>query len=277
MPEPSAYAVCMTQPPYELRELEGLNELHAVVSLERRIWGEGTATQPELLRAMQDEGALLAGAFTPGQELVAFVFGFPTRDSSVQHSHSLGVLEAHRAAGLGARLKWFQRAWCLERGISTVRWTFDPLRAPNAKLNIAKLGAVAGTYLEDYYGALTGINAGAPSDRVMAEWSLRDARVISRLEGSHRVAVDAPEINPRDGEHPGPIEFNLDAPRLKMCLPLDYSNLLGANPALALEWRWHGRSVLQTYFARGYRITDFTLEGGPAYLLELVPAASPPA
>jgi chorismate synthase len=259
----------MIRPPYELRELQGLHELHLVETLERRIWGDGnTPTQPELLRAMQDEGALLAGAFTPDRALVAFVFGFPTRDSGLQHSHSLGVLEAHRAAGLGARLKWFQRAWCLERGIRTVRWTFDPLRAPNAKLNIAKLGAVAGTYLEDYYGALTGINAGAPSDRVMAEWVLEHPRVLSRLEGSHTVVMNAPEVNPRAGEHPGPIEFNLDAPRIKMRLPMDYSSLLGKNPALALEWRWHGRSVLQRFFARGYRITEFTLEGGPSYLLE---------
>jgi chorismate synthase len=260
----------MTETPYELRELEGLNELHAVVSLEKRIWGEGTATQPELLRAMQDEGALLVGAFTPNKELVAFVFGFPTRDSSVQHSHSLGVLGPHRAAGLGARLKWFQRAWCLERGISTVRWTFDPLRAANAKLNIAKLGAVAGTYLEDYYGALTGINAGAPSDRVMAEWELMNPRVISRLEGSHTVSLNAPEVNSRNSERPGPVELGLDAPCIKMLLPRDYSSLLSQDPALALEWRWHGRLVLQTYFARGYRITDFTLEGGPAYLLKVL-------
>lgn len=259
----------MSQTPYELRELCGLNELRSVEELERRIWGhDGTPTQPELMRAMQDEGALLAGAFTTAGELVAFVFGFPTRDSSLQHSHSLGVLEAHRAAGLGARLKWFQRAWCLERGIARVRWTFDPLRAANAKLNIAKLGAVAQTYLEDYYGPLTGINAGAPTDRVLAEWQLNDPRVISRLEGSHELPVGAVTVNSIEGERPGAASLDLDVPRIRMLLPGDYSRLLGENPDLALEWRLHGRLVLQTYFARGYRIADFTLSDGPAYLLE---------
>ena len=145
-----------------------MTELHAVADLERRIWGTQMMTmQPELLLAMQFEGALLSGAFTLEGTLVAFVFGFPTRDPNVQHSHALGILEGHRNAGLGARLKWWQRAWCLAHGIHTVRWTYDPLRIQNAKLNIFKLGAVAGEYLPDYYGELTGINAGTPSDRLM--------------------------------------------------------------------------------------------------------------
>ena len=90
---------------YTVRELSGINELSIVADLERRIWGTDTVTmQPELLLAMQFEGALLAGAFTLEGELVAFVFGFPTRDPSIQHSHALGILEGHRNAGLGARL-----------------------------------------------------------------------------------------------------------------------------------------------------------------------------
>ena len=129
---------------YDLREISGNLELQEIAALERKIWNSDHVPA-ELYRAMQDEGALLAGAFAD-QTLVAFVFGFPTKIPGAQHSHSLGVKLEHRAAGLGARLKWFQRDWCLAKGIHTVNWTYDPLRVPNAKLNIAKLGATANNY-----------------------------------------------------------------------------------------------------------------------------------
>ena len=228
--------------PYELRELRGLTELNAVGSLERHIWGGEVTLHPELLRAMQDEGALLAGAFYQTQ-LIAFVFGFPTRAASVQHSHALGILTAHQNAGLGARLKWWQRAWCLERGIDTVRWTYDPLRLPNAKLNIHKLGATARIYLEDYYGVMPGINAGAPSDRVLAEWHLNANSVLKRLEGQ-------PILQPSDA--------------LEFVLPTDFAGLEGL---AALEWRLKTRAFLGEHFAAGYAITGLRFEPQPAYLL----------
>lgn len=234
---------------YTVRELSGIAELNIVADLERRIWGTETVTmQPELLLAMQFEGALLAGAFTQWGELVGFVFGFPTRDPQVQHSHALGILESHRNAGLGSRLKWWQRAWCLAHGIRTVRWTYDPLRAPNAKLNIHKLAATAHEYLPDYYGELTGINAGTPSDRLMAVWTLLSSNVLDKLEG--RVGVPA-----RDA--------------LVFELPTDFGALQLSDPSAALEWRLRGRAFLQNAFARGYQITGLQLEPRCAYLLEL--------
>jgi chorismate synthase len=252
---------------YELREISGNAEMQTLAALERVIWNSDHVPG-EVYRALQDEGALLAGAFTPDNTLVAFVFGFPTATPGVQHSHSLGVLPEHRAAGLGAKLKWYQRDWCLENGIHTVRWTYDPLRLPNAKLNIAKLGATASSYLENYYGTLTGINAGAPSDRVMAQWLLNDPRVTARQLGQPAKLPNAPEVNTLNGEHPSGMNLALEAPYLKMRLPGDYSSLLSQNPALALEWRLHGRKILQHYFARHYRIAEFTLEDGSGYLLE---------
>jgi chorismate synthase len=252
---------------YELREIVSNLEMQELAALEREIWNSDHVPA-ELYRAMQDEGALLAGAFTTDNILVAFVFGFPTSTPGVQHSHSLGVMLEHRAAGLGARLKWFQRDWCLAKGIHTVRWTYDPLRVPNAKLNITKLGATASSYLEDYYGTLTGINAGAPSDRVMAEWVLNDPRVIARHLGKATTTPKALEINTIVGAKPGDINLELDAPYLKMRLPNDYSSVLSENPDLARAWRLHGREILQAYFAKGYRIAEFTLENGAGYLLE---------
>ncbi len=232
---------------YELREFQGIHELALLPDLERQIWGaDGLVMPPELLRAIQDEGGLIAGAFTPDQHLVAFVFGLPTKYANVQHSHALGVLEAHRSAGLGAQLKWWQRNWCLERGIEKVRWTFDPLRLANAKLNILKLGATSHLYFENYYGDMTGINAGTPSDRIMAEWDLLAPNVLLRLE--EKTIVIPPEAK-------------------KIPIPHNFTQLPQSE---ALQWRMEIRGALQAHFASGYQITNFILEPEPAYLLEKI-------
>ncbi len=228
---------------YVLRELTTMLEFNAIPTLEAIIWGDAIPMQPDFLRAMQDEGALIGGAFF-GSELIGFILGFPTRDATVQHSHQMGILESHRSAGLGAKLKWWQRNWCLEHGITSVRWTFDPLRIANAKLNIQKLGATASTYLEDYYGAMAGINAGTPSDRLLVNWDLCSERVAARLEG--RI-----------------LEASKEAVLVR--LPLDFIQL---NQVEALKWRLQVRNELQDYFCQGYQITNLTLEPGAAYILE---------
>lgn len=247
---------------HEVRELRGIAELAALVDLERRIWGADVLpTPPELLRAVQDEGGLVAGAFTPRRELVAFVFGFPAAEHGVQHSHSLGVTPEHRAAGLGARLKWFQRDWCLQRAVHTVRWTYDPLKLPNARLNIGKLGATARTYHENYYGAMGGIDAGAPSDRLLVEWRLAAPEVLARLAGAVPPPDDAPEVRLDQGA--GGLA---GAPeRFKVRLPVDFAEHGGLDASSALRWRRQSREVFQGAFARGYAIRGF-FPDPPAYL-----------
>jgi chorismate synthase len=268
-----------TLPPIEIRELQGVHELGKVEGLERAVWGEDEACESaDLLLAIQHEGGLIAGALAPGAELVGFVFAFPTHDPRVQHSHRLAVLEGWRSSGLGARLKWFQRSWSLERGIELIRWTYDPLRAINADLNIRRLAASSGIYYENYYGDMPGINAGTPSDRLLVEWRLNDPRVAAN-------ALSAPAdpgfplataANPRKHsqgesssfESPGAPMLDLETPQIRLDLPIDFGALLATNRPLALEWRLNLRLILEHYFERGYRITNFTRTGGPAYILE---------
>ena len=254
----------------ELREIHGVDEGAAMIALEERIWGVGEGMNRDLLTAMVHVGALAAGAFTTGDEMVALLLGFPTRDGGVQHSHALGVLEPYRRYGLGAKLKWFQRDWCLERGISTVQWTYDPLRGANAKLNLHKLGSSVGVYHQNYYGSMRGINAGAPSDRFLAEWDLNSVGVIARLEGlapsSFSNAI--PRVNTVIDTRPTEVFLNLRHPQLGFEIPRDFPTIQTENLALALEWREHSRTVFNHYFARGYRITDFDAASN-RYLLEV--------
>ena len=138
------------------------------------------------------------------------------------------------------RLKWFQRDWCLERGVTHVRWTYDALRAVNANLNIAKLGATARRYIPDYYGAMVGINAGVSSDRLLAEWDLASPRVAAAAAGQPLPAIA------------GGME--------EIAIPEDFAGLVLRDPALAETHRLASRPAFLNAFAAGWCITGFNAE-----------------
>lgn len=227
-------------PAIVLRELAGVAELQQAERFQVEVWGEGERPDnSDIMLALQHEGALVAGAFDgagPGARMLGFLLAFPTATPGVQHSHRLAVSEAARGLGLGARLKWFQRDWCLARGVTRVRWTYDPLRAINAGLNIGVLGATASDYLVDYYGAMPGINAGLPSDRVMAVWALDDPRVVARAAG----------------QGPAP-----QARGAEVAIPPDFDGLLARDPEGALAARLALRARLQEAFAQGQALVGF--------------------
>ena len=222
----------------ELRELDGVVELKHAEDFQRSVWGaDDPADNSDLMLAIQHEGGLVAGAFVEGR-MLGFLFGFPTKDPQVQHSHRLAVHPDSRGMGLGARLKWYQRDWCLARGITSVRWTFDPLRRINAYLNIARLGATANVYLPDYYGKMEGINAGVASDRIVAEWSLEEPRVKRLAEG----------IGGEDEE---------PANSLHLKIPQNVEDLLSNDIDLAIVERQRVREEMTAAFNKGYLITGF--------------------
>lgn len=232
-----------------LRDLTGMAEFLAAEDLQRAVWGkDDTADPADLMMVIQSEGGLCGGAFLGGR-LVGYIFAFPTREPAIQHSHRLAVLPETRGLGLGARLKWYQRDWCLARGIGLVRWTFDPLRLTNASLNIGHLGAVVRTYLPDYYGEMKGINAGAPSDRLLADWHLDHPAVAARAAGK-------PLPDGADGQ--------------RVAIPADFPALLAHDRPKALAERMRVRDALVRAFAEGQVIAGFD-RGEGAYVLGCQP------
>ncbi len=156
----------------EFRELRHADELAALPPFERRIWGGDTdLVSANMLVAVVSEGGVALAAFDDG-EIVGAVFGFPTYEPAVLHSHYMAVDPAYRRRGLGIALKQQQRQWCLDRGITAMRWTYDPLQLANAHLNLQALGAAGVAYHVNHYGTLGGINGELPSDRVTVWWNL---------------------------------------------------------------------------------------------------------
>ena len=266
-----------------IRELHDLEDFFPIEELQGRIWGDPEDVMPaRSMMALVHEGALLAGAYTEAKshsdpagatqaKLVGFVFGFPTHRNERHHSHMMGVLEEYRGLSAALLLKRFQRDWCLSRGYEQVVWTFDPLRGANARFNLCKLGVTWNEYIPNCYGAMSGINAGAPSDRAYAVWDLRSERVFRRIYAPEPEArVDGiPQVNTVHGDEPVQMDLSLEHPRLLLQIPEDWGRILSTDTALANAWRIHSRELFSRYFARGYRAVDF-VRNPNRYVLERI-------
>jgi predicted GNAT superfamily acetyltransferase len=151
-----------------VRDADRINDVIA------RTWG-GQHLDREIVRALALSGNVSWGALD-GEDLVGFVLGWAGVDAGGLHvhSHMLAAVPDRRHRGVGETLKLAQRAQALEQGIDVMRWTFDPMMARNAWLNLGKLGAVIDRFERDFYGTMTdSINVGERSDRFTVVWDLR--------------------------------------------------------------------------------------------------------
>ena len=254
--------------------LTDVHGLRACESLQQRVWGreDETLAASHMVAAVH-AGGMAAGAFQSNR-LLGFVFGFVSyRPQQPQpnglHSHLLAVLPEHRGQAIGKTLKWFQREWCLAHNLAWVTWTFDPLQAKNARLNLEHLGAVATSYRVDEYGILGGALAGTlPTDRLLAFWDLSGFRATGLAQGLTVPGLELETLPPvlvnREG-YPGALDTSRTEPKLRVDIPANFTNLLHHNPNAALAWRFAVRKVMQAYLAVGYTVTRFI---DTSYVLE---------
>jgi predicted GNAT superfamily acetyltransferase len=268
----------------ELRDLTTLDDFRQVVDLERRIWGvdyDDVVCVPIFVVTVK-RGGVLIGAFERGR-MVGFVYSLPGIKSGkpIQWSHMLGVVDEYRNAGLGRTLKLAQRQRSIELGCDLVEWTYDPLQALNAHLNLVKLGVVVEEYAVNVYGASTSrLHQGTPTDRFIAQWWIREPHVVRRIESRSLAPVRAPEAMAAPlVNHTRPAgrwlacefcDLERSERRLWVEIPTGFTELQIEEPSLAMEWRMATRAIFTTYFARGYRVVDFALDkaaGRGRYLL----------
>jgi len=277
----------MTRDTVQIHPLMTMDALRTCEQLQLEVWGyaDREVVPAAQMRAALHAGALVAGAFV-GREQVGFLYGFPAlpHEPGVEgpgmHSHMMAVAPEARGMGAGRRLKWFQRRWCVDRGLRWVAWTFDPLQAGNARLNLEYLGAVVHEYQPDFYGVLGGQLSGTlPTDRFVAVWHIGHERVRSRAAhdpaarfGDERDEDPACFVKPVDDGAmqpsawalqptteggPGEPLLELDAPTVWVAAPADVSQLRLDAPSLALAWRDAFKVVVPAYLARGYEVQGF--------------------
>ncbi|HEY2945664.1 MAG TPA: GNAT family N-acetyltransferase, partial [Vicinamibacteria bacterium] len=236
------------------------------------------------LVASQHAGGSVLLAETRDGRGVGFAYAFPALRGGVPHLHSdmLAVLPEYRRRGLGARLKWAQREDALLRSLPLITWTFDPLQARNANLNLRRLGARATEFLEDFYGfTSSSLHHGLPTDRLMVRWELQAPHVVELAAASAPpgtvAAPSLPRINDVKWQAGWPVSsdprLDLEAPELLLEIPPEWNVLCQAAPRVAAGWQEKVGRAFQAYLGRGWMATDFapTEEGGrrrPLYVLK---------
>ncbi len=233
-----------------IRRLSSREDCEACVELQRDTWGRDFAdvVPATILQVSQRVGAVAAGAFAPDGRLVGFVFGISgVRGGVVAHwSDMLAVLPEARGHGLGRRLKLHQRRQLLADGVERAYWSFDPLVARNARLNLLELGAMPVEYVPDMYGDTGSVlHRGLATDRLIVEWRLRDPAVERILDGEPHEAPDAARTAPVVTAPPAGVEPARAprAPWLRVELPADIEGLKAAAPDEARRWQQHLRRV----------------------------------
>lgn len=271
-----------------IRPLEGEAELRACVELQEETWGPGfdERAPATILRIAQRVGGIASGAFDGDGRLAGFVFGITgVEDGRLVHwSDMLAIRPDLRDRGLGEALKRHQRDELLKVGVEEVLWTFDPLEARNARLNLSRLGAISREYLRDYYGeGLSPLHAGIGTDRLLVRWRIGSDRVRRRLAGrteppTQVACADAervldvsigPTFPSPNGEMGRPC-----APIVTIAVPSDIQRMKTQDLALAQEWRRAVRAAFEACFAAGYEAVELVREDDRVarYVLEAATA-----
>jgi len=225
-----------------LRPLTTVADADAVLDVMVATWGEHQLLPRELIVALGESGNAPYGAFDRDGDLVGYVLGWAgvDEDGLHVHSHMLAAVPQRRHRGVGFALKLAQRAQALDQGIHVVRWTFDPMVARNAWVNLGKLGAVADRFRRDFYGRMSDrLNEGERSDRLVVRWDL------DRQPGPRTVREDAVTIT----------------------VPPDYPELRERDPEAAAILRDETAAALETQMADGRIVVAFDRERS-AYVMD---------
>ncbi|MFA5551268.1 MAG: hypothetical protein WDA03_06575 [Trueperaceae bacterium] len=292
---------------FDIRTGMSHDELSEIEQIQREVWGPDDIVPAPHLRAVEHSGGQVAAAFREGR-MIGFSYGFLAAPhgagmvGSGLHSHMVAVRSEGRGLGVGQALKWQQRDWALRNGLTWISWTFDPLQARNARLNLEHLGALAFDYLVDFYGAMPGpLGGGQSSDRLLAVWQLNSARV-RRLRPRWALALDsaaqdsegrpvavqaqaAPRVGAAAPAGPDqssdfwavrPSSGDPDAEPLlaasdhmpetaRVAVPPDVTRLLSENPDLARRWRGAVGAAMSRLLQQGYVAVGF---GGGGYVMK---------
>jgi predicted GNAT superfamily acetyltransferase len=246
--------------------------------LQRIIWGYDPrdVIPARLLITLARHGGIVLGAYVESVMIGLLMSVQAEHQGQRAHlSYMAGVHPSWRGRGVGAALKWRQRELVLAQGIEQIIWTYDPLEAVNARLNLAKLAGIARGYTEDYYGAMDdSLNRGFPSDRFLVEWHLNATRVRNRAVtgGTGHGAQDREDTPIALGSVVGSggmrVPTNYVQPTSAAALveiPAEIQVLKRNSPEAAMAWRYATREAFTGLFAGGYGASDVISRNGRVF------------
>jgi predicted GNAT superfamily acetyltransferase len=175
-----------------IRRCETLDELDACARLQKEVFAlpDLEVSPRRHLVVTKSAGGFVLGAFA-AERLVGFVLSVPgfRGEERFFYSHMTAVDADFQSLGIGAKLKWAQREQALGEKVNFIKWTFHPYQARNAFFNLEKLGAVIKAYAPNFYGTDYSTayeqngKIGLDSDRLFAEWHLKDEKVVAFSKG----------------------------------------------------------------------------------------------
>ena len=268
-----------------IRPLTSLEDMRVAAELQRVFWGDDVESviPAHMLFSIANYGGHVLAALDDGK-ITGMLVGFlgtstqetnrPAMANLQLVSKRMVVLPAYRNQGIGYRLKMAQRDIAVQQGVRLITWTYDPLMAVNAYLNIRKLGGVSHIYHENYYGTHEegGLAVAGSSDRLFVEWWVTNRRVEERINGrrgdlalKQYLEANTPILNPTTAETSGtpwPAEKSLSVAGSLVLLeiPTDYQGLARTDLVLAQAWRVHTRELFGRLLNKGYLVTDFLRE-----------------
>lgn len=250
-----------------IRPFESHADRAKCVELQELTWGRGfTEKVPAaMLLVAQETGGVVAGAFDDDGTLLGFVFGITgLRHGKLAHwSDMLAVRPEAQGGRLGERLKTFQRDHCRRLGVETIYWTYDPLVARNAHLNLNRMGARVDEFVAAMYGEGTNspLQGDMPTDRFIVSWAVdpvQAALPLDALPPTLPLVVDAQAVE-------GALVEDLS---VGVRVPRDITALSSADIAAARRWRFATRRAFAHYLRRGYHVRGFVADAeGGTYLL----------
>jgi predicted GNAT superfamily acetyltransferase len=242
-----------------IRECTTIEEFDGCVQLQREAFGlpELEISPRRHLIVSQSAGGWTLGAFVENR-LVGFVLHLAAvRNESeiIGYSHMMAVAKAAQNMGIGAQLKWAQRARALAEERTFIKWTWDPMQARNAHFNLNRLGVTVRAYGVNFYGTdyLTfpherADGEGLDSDRLFAGWDLLAPRVVE-LAAGRAAPVPAP-------------------PAAEIVIPPDWNALVKSDPRGARREQLRVRAEFEQAFVARLVCAGFQRDDErPRYLL----------
>jgi predicted GNAT superfamily acetyltransferase len=214
-----------SHPDLEIREVSTIEEYDACIRLQREVFAlpDLEISPRRHLIVSRRAGGWTLGAFAGGR-LIGFVHHLAAVNGNeiFGYSHMMAVDAEYQNQGVGAQLKWAQRARALCEGRHFIKWTFEPMRARNAHFNLNRLGVVVREYAVNFYGTdyvtnpadKGSVPGGMDSDRLFAGWELESPRVVAFAEGK---------------------TSDLGEPERAVTIPGDFTSLLKSDPLAAKE------------------------------------------